>query len=137
MPRLIVKEFPILGPNSVNAGKMALAALDVDRSKYKALNDALMTFQGDLSESVAYRLAGEVGYDIAALRDRAESGDIDDRERITVDVKRAPDVGFAVAGVHVPEALRKLAAAAGVTLPDGTAPSARAAEIVLQHLNAG
>ena len=77
--KLVVKEFPILGPNSVNAGKMALAALDVDRGRYKALNDALMSYQGDLTETVAYRLAGEVGYDIAALRDRAESGEIDDR----------------------------------------------------------
>lgn len=77
--KLVVKEFPILGPNSVHAGKMALAALDVDPSRYKELNDILMTYQGDLTENVAYQLAGEVGYDIAALKERAESVEIDDR----------------------------------------------------------
>lgn len=77
--KLVVKEFPILGPNSVHAGKMALAALDVDRNLYKDLNDILMTFQGDLTEAAAYQLAGEVGYDIAALKERAESVEIDDR----------------------------------------------------------
>lgn len=77
--KLVVKEFPILGPNSVHAGKMALAALDVDPSRYKDLNDILMTFQGDLTEATAYQLAGEVGYDIATLKERAESVEIDDR----------------------------------------------------------
>ncbi|MEM7061346.1 MAG: DsbA family protein [Pseudomonadota bacterium] len=77
--KLIVKEFPILGPNSVNAGKMALAALDIDRDRYKELNDVLMTFQGDLTENIAYQLASEVGYDIAALKERADSIEVDDR----------------------------------------------------------
>ena len=77
--KLVVKDFPILGPNSVVAGKMALAALDVDRSLFKNLNDALMTHQGDLTEDVAYRLAGQIGYDISALKDRAGSVEIDDR----------------------------------------------------------
>ena len=77
--RLIVKEFPILGPNSVIAGKMALAALDIDPTKYSELNDELMIYQGNLTEQVAYRIAGELGYDIAALKERANSPEIDDR----------------------------------------------------------
>ncbi|MEM1298970.1 MAG: DsbA family protein [Pseudomonadota bacterium] len=77
--RLIVKEFPILGPASVSAGKIALAALDVDRTKYSELNDALMTYPGNVTEQVAYRIAGDVGYDIAALKTRAAEEEIDDR----------------------------------------------------------
>lgn len=77
--RLVLKEFPILGPESVRAGKMALAALALDRSKYAELNDALMSYHGNLTEQVAYRIAGELGYDIAALKDKANSTEIDDQ----------------------------------------------------------
>lgn len=47
-------------------------------------------------------------------------GDASAPNRITVDVTKDPDAGWKVAGVQVPDALRKLAVAAGVTLPDGT-----------------
>lgn len=77
--RLIVKEFPILGPDSVAAGKMALAALDLDQSRYEELNDALMNYNGNLTEQVAYKIAGSLGYDIAVLKERANSAEIDER----------------------------------------------------------
>ena len=77
--RLIVKEFPILGPDSVQAGRMALAALDLDRSKYAVLNDALMTYNGNLTEQVAYRIAIDIGYDAEELREKANSDIIGDR----------------------------------------------------------
>lgn len=77
--RLIVKEFPILGPDSVHAGKIALAALELDRAKYGELSDRFMTHTGNLTEQSAYRIAGDVGYDIAALKELANSGEIDDR----------------------------------------------------------
>ena len=77
--RLIVKEFPILGPDSVTAGKLALAALELDRSKFGPLHDALMGHGGDLTEEAAYRIAEEAGYDEGALKELAESTEIDDR----------------------------------------------------------
>lgn len=69
--RLIVKEFPILGPDSVAASRMALAALAMDPSKYEELGDALMSYNGNLTEQVAYKIAGSIGYDIAELKVRA------------------------------------------------------------------
>jgi protein-disulfide isomerase len=77
--RLIVKEFPILGPESVTAGRLALAALELDRAKFAPLHDALMEYQGNLTEEAAYRLAEEAGYAVDALRELAESTEIDDR----------------------------------------------------------
>ncbi len=77
--RLIVKEFPILGPDSVTAGKLALAALELDRSKFGALHDALMAHQGNLTEGAAYGLAEDAGYDTDALRELVDSTEIDDR----------------------------------------------------------
>ncbi|MEM7190098.1 MAG: DsbA family protein [Pseudomonadota bacterium] len=77
--RLIVKDFPILGPDSVSTGKIALAAHDVDAGKFKALNDAMMTYEGGLTEDAAYRIAADVGYDISALKEAANSQRVDDR----------------------------------------------------------
>ena len=77
--RLVVKEFPILGPASVTAARMAQAALDLDPSKYGELNDALMSFDGTLTEAAAYRIAGYAGYDVAALKARAASAEIEAR----------------------------------------------------------
>jgi protein-disulfide isomerase len=77
--RFIVKEFPVLGPNSVTAARIATAALDIDPSKYGALHDALMTFEGTLSEDTAYQIAAHVGYDVSKLKERAGSADIEAR----------------------------------------------------------
>lgn len=77
--RLVVKEFPILGPDSVTAGKLALAALDMDPDRFVPLHHAMMEYKGNLTEQVAYRLAGEAGYDVDALRKKADSSEVDDR----------------------------------------------------------
>jgi len=81
--RLVLKESPILGPESVKAGRMALAALAIDPSKYRALNDALMAHRGPLTEVAAYRIAKEVGYDLAKLKARKAEPQIDDRLKRT------------------------------------------------------
>ena len=77
--RLVVKEFPILGPDSMVAGRMAMAALDLDPTNFATLNEMLMSFEGTLSEPVAYQIASVVGYDIAALKQRAASPEIEAR----------------------------------------------------------
>lgn len=69
--RYVAKEFPILGPDSMAASRMALAALELDPETYGALNDRLMSFRGQLTEAAAYRIAGDLGYDVEALRERA------------------------------------------------------------------
>lgn len=77
--KLIVKEFPILGPDSVKAGKIALAALEIDPDLYKDLGDELMEYRGNLTEQVAYQIADSVGYDLAKLKELAGSTEIDNR----------------------------------------------------------
>lgn len=75
--RLVVKEFPILGPESVTLARMALAALALDPARFAALNDTLMRHPGNLNETTGYRLAAEAGYDLAALKAAAASTEID------------------------------------------------------------
>ncbi|MEM7505960.1 MAG: DsbA family protein [Pseudomonadota bacterium] len=74
--RLIVKEYPILGPDSVVAGRMALAALQIDPDKFGELNDKLMAYPGNLTEAVAYRIAKDVGYELTELKQLAAEDEI-------------------------------------------------------------
>jgi protein-disulfide isomerase len=87
--RLVVREFPILGPDSVAAARLAMAALDLDRSKFGDLNDALMGFEGQLNEATAYQIARQSGYDIVALKERAASAEIEARLGDTYQLARA------------------------------------------------
>ncbi len=87
--RLVIKEFPILGPDSETASRMAQAALDLDPEKYEALNDALMAHKGNLTEAAAYRIANEVGYDIAELKARAAEPEIAERIQETYELAQA------------------------------------------------
>lgn len=77
--RLVVKEFPILGPESTLAAKVATAALEIDPALYQTLNDALMSFEGPLTEASIYQIASSAGYDIAALKELATSAGVDAR----------------------------------------------------------
>jgi len=60
--RLVMKEFPILGPQSVIAARAALAAARQD--KYEAFHRALMEGPGDLSETRLNRVARDIGMDL-------------------------------------------------------------------------
>lgn len=87
--RLVIKEFPILGPESVAVGKVAIAAFDIAPDKYEALNDALMSYPGQVTELVTYRIAKEVGIDIAALKERAKSPEVDQYMKETYEVAQS------------------------------------------------
>ncbi len=66
--RLIVKELPILGEQSVLASRFAVATKQIaGDDSYKALNDALMSFQGDITLPALRRLASTFGLDADAI----------------------------------------------------------------------
>ncbi|HEX4050424.1 MAG TPA: DsbA family protein [Steroidobacteraceae bacterium] len=64
--RLILKEFPILTPESLVASRAALAA--AKQHKYRQFHDALMAYRGTWQESVIYDTARQVGLDMPRLR---------------------------------------------------------------------
>jgi len=64
--RLVLKEFPILGPESEFASKAALAAQK--QGKYREFHLAMMTFKGKLTDDDVRRLAGQVGIDVDKLQ---------------------------------------------------------------------
>jgi protein-disulfide isomerase len=64
--RLVYKEFPILGPESVVAAKIALAAQR--QGKYAEVHEAFMAHKGSFEEADLLELAAEVGADKARLQ---------------------------------------------------------------------
>jgi len=75
--RLIVKEFPILGEQSVIASRFAIATKQVaGDDNYKAINDALMAFNGDVSLPALRRLASTFGLDADAIETRMVSDSV-------------------------------------------------------------
>jgi protein-disulfide isomerase len=64
--RVVYKEFPILGPNSVVAAKAALAAHR--QGRYIAFHEALMQAKGVADEANALRIAAELGLDVGRLK---------------------------------------------------------------------
>lgn len=76
--RLVIKEFPILGPGSTLAGRAALASsLQDGGEKYGAFNDALMKHRGSHNEASVMKIAEEVGLDIEKLEVDMQSPEID------------------------------------------------------------
>jgi protein-disulfide isomerase len=66
--RYVFKEFPILGPSSILAARAALAAWNLDQSKYEIFHTALMKSRGGLSEGKILRIAMKSGFDEAKLK---------------------------------------------------------------------
>jgi protein-disulfide isomerase len=65
--RVVYKEFPVLGPASVYASRVALAARK--QGKYAAFHDAMMAKKGQITEEVVLAVAKAAGLDI----DRAKA----------------------------------------------------------------
>ncbi len=65
--RVVYKEFPILGPESVLAARAAVASRNQDPAKYVEFHDALMSSRGRLTQPRILEIAGDVGFDTERL----------------------------------------------------------------------
>ncbi len=65
--RLVLKEYPILGPSSVAASRAALASRK--QGKYADFHLALLGYKGSLSDSVVMVIAQNIGLDVKKLQD--------------------------------------------------------------------
>jgi len=66
--RLVYKEFPILGPDSVVAAHAALGVFFTNKDKYFAFSDALMRAKGSLNEDRILQIAESIGLDPKAVK---------------------------------------------------------------------
>lgn len=89
--RFVFKELPVLGPDSVTAAKMALAAYKLDPTKYPSLHFALMQSK-DLGRETVLGIAAKQGYDRERLAAEMEKGWV--RERIDANLALAEKLGI-------------------------------------------
>jgi protein-disulfide isomerase len=64
--RLVYKEFPVLGADSVTASRAALAAKK--QGKYDGFHRAMMTLKGQINEAAVFKTAESVGLDVERLK---------------------------------------------------------------------
>ena len=76
--RYVVKEFPILGPESERSARLAIAALLVGGSgAYKAAHDLLIANNGPVSSRFIRNFANEAGLDQSELIEAMDSDSVD------------------------------------------------------------
>ncbi|MEE9427720.1 MAG: DsbA family protein [Paracoccaceae bacterium] len=72
--KYIIKEFPILGEQSVLASRFAISVLqNTDDETYSTVHDTLMDFRGDISTTSLERLANELNLDTAIIMAEMDS----------------------------------------------------------------
>ena len=100
--RLVLKEFPILTPESMTAAKVSLASMR--QHKYRQFHEALMAYHGQWNEEAIYATARSVGLDMARLRRDMASQSIDSELLANFNLARALRIfqtpGFVV-GSHI------------------------------------
>lgn len=77
--RWVVKEFPILGPDSDRSAQLAIATLrKLGGDAYGRLHDVLMTFEGPVNEKTLPIIAKRAGIDLGAVLDEMGSKAVQD-----------------------------------------------------------
>jgi len=75
--RFVVKEFPILGPQSEISSRLAVAVLDLGGSEaYAAVHERLLMLEGEVTENVIGALSVELGLDPQTVMHRMSSDDV-------------------------------------------------------------
>ena len=73
--RIVYKEFPILGPSSVYAARIALAARD--QGRYDEFHRRMMGTKGTIDDTVVERVATESGIDLAKAKEAIAAPEVD------------------------------------------------------------
>lgn len=88
--KIVFYDMPILGPDSLESSKWALAAKKQD--KYFAFHTALMNHQGAKDEATLKKLAEDAGLDVEkVMKDKADPSI---EEEIQTHIKTAQDLGI-------------------------------------------
>ncbi|MDO8882933.1 MAG: DsbA family protein [Pseudotabrizicola sp.] len=75
--RLVLKEFPILGEQSMLSSQFAIALRQLHGDDaYKAAHDALIAFRGEISPETLTRLASDLGHDPSPIIERMAAPEV-------------------------------------------------------------
>ena len=75
--KLVMLEYPILTPASLTGTRAALAS--VRQGKYAQFHQALMRFEGNVTDADIFDVAKKVGLDVARLKKDMQAPEISDR----------------------------------------------------------
>ena len=107
--RYVMKEFPILSPESELAARAALVVWKYDKPKYFAFHSDMMATHGGLSESKIMRFAAKRGLNVERIRREMNSQEVSTIIKRNFDLARKLGIrgtpGFVVAGTLVPGAI--------------------------------
>ncbi len=84
--RFVLKEFPILGPDSQKASVVSMAFHKMMPEKYGEFHNALLGGQGRATEEAAIKVALSLGADEAKLREHMKDSDIPEALAKTYDL---------------------------------------------------
>jgi protein-disulfide isomerase len=92
--RVVLKEFPVLGPGSVEAAQVAVAVRmqDKDGKKYLEFHQKMLTSRGQADRARALAVAKEVGLDMGRLEKDMASDEV--KETIDENLKMAEALGL-------------------------------------------
>jgi protein-disulfide isomerase len=105
--RIVYKEFPILGKDSVTATRVALAA--VKQGRYDAFHAAMMATKGHIDQQVVMQVAKTAGLDLDRVKKDMQGQDVDDIIKRNYDLAQSLDIkgtpAFIIGGELVPGAI--------------------------------
>lgn len=91
--RWIVKEYPILGPESVFAAKIAVGTLiSLGDDAYEVVHDTLMTYPGPINRASLEAIAGKSGLDPLVIETAMQDPQVDSHIRSIRELGYALDV---------------------------------------------
>lgn len=74
--RVVLKEFPVLGPGSEEAARVAVIVNEMAPEKYKAFHDELLLSRGEVNGARALAVAADIGLDPAAIKKKLTEPEI-------------------------------------------------------------
>lgn len=111
--RVVLKEFPILGPESVTASRVSLAANAIDPKLHFPLHEALMRHRGSFDETTLLGLAAAAGYDPLIVAEKMKSNEVSAHIRHTYETAEALGIrgtpAFVIGEEIIPGAVSKSA----------------------------
>ena len=107
--RYVVKEFPILGPESVTASRASLAVWRNQRANFNAFHAAMMEVRGDIPEAKLLSLANKLGINAIQLKKDMADPEIDRILEKNYQLAKALNINgtpaFVIGGKLVPGAI--------------------------------
>ncbi len=108
--RLVYKELPLLGPESLFAARAAVAAFKIAPDKYRALHDKLMAMpSGAVKEDNVMAEVKSVGLDVKAVRQRmddpAVAADLERVQSLAQALRLRGTPSFVVGDILIPGAV--------------------------------